>query len=85
MTGAQSPEIEARVAALQLATGCRVVLRPVSTPDPAFRGSLRRRGRLITIEYHGRIAGFFWDYDIIEQLLTYAEAGRTDVVLHEGE
>lgn len=38
---------------------------------------------MVLVEYRDDVAGYFWHYDIIEELLEHLEQGRLSVVLHE--
>ena len=85
MTGGESPAILRRVKALEQATGRRVVLRGLHPVDETFRGRVVAGPGLIVLEYRDDTAGYYWHYPIIESLLSYAESGCLDVVVHEGE
>ena len=64
--------------------GLRVVLRPVQSPEPAFRGRLSRRPGYLLVEYADRTAGYFWDLDLLRELLDHARAGRHELTVWEG-
>jgi len=64
--------------------GLPVVLRPVQTPEPAFRGRLSRRRGYLLVEYADRTAGYFWDLDLLRELLDHARAGRQELTVWEG-
>lgn len=85
MRGVESPVIAARIARLEKRLGLRVVVRGVRSPDPAFRGRLRRVPGAVVVEWRDDTAGYFWHYDILEQLLGHLERGCVSLTLRDGE
>jgi hypothetical protein len=78
-------EITERISRLEQALGRRVVLRGVRVPDPLFRGRVSERKGVVVLEYRDAEVGYFWHYDIIEELLLLAGQGKLNVVLYEGD
>lgn len=85
MRDAESPVIAARIARLEKRLGLRVVVRGVRSPDPTFRGGLRRIPGAVVVQWRDDTAGYFWHYDIIEQLLGHLERGCVNLTLRDGE
>lgn len=85
MTAQESPAILRRLQRLERSTGRRVVLRGVHPVDATFRGKIACSPGLIIIEYRDDTAGYYWHYEIVEKLLSCAEAGCLDLVVREGE
>jgi hypothetical protein len=82
---AESPAILREVAALEGQIGRRIALRAVREPDPSFRGRISERPGYLLVEYRDDTAGYFWHYDIIEELLRHLSRGSRSVMLCEGE
>jgi len=78
-------ELRRRVEALETNTGRLVVLRGAHWPDPGLRGRLSQRAGAIVLEYRDDVAGFFWHYDLIAELLDHAERGHLEATLRDSE
>ncbi len=63
--------------------GHRIVLRSVRPPEREFRGRIVSRGGYLLLEYHDETAGYFWDHDIIRELLALVREGYRDFVLYD--
>ena len=85
MRSAESPVIAARVARLEKLLGLRILVRGVRFSDPSFRGRLRRVPGAVVVEWRDDTAGYFWHYDILEQLLGHLERGCVSLTLRDGE
>lgn len=72
-----------RVQALEKQLGVTIVLRPLHSPDPAFRGRISRHGNRVVLEYRDRVPGFFWHYDILRELFAHVEAGCWELTLRD--
>lgn len=79
-------DIDQRIKRIESQTGKRVLLRPVRSRNPALRGRVAERGAHFVLEYREETAGYFWDHDIVRELLTCIEKGlgRT-VALYDGD
>jgi hypothetical protein len=73
--------LQRRVRELEKHLGMAIVLRPLHSPDPTFRGRISRRGNRVVLEYRDRLPGFFWHYDILRELFSHLEAGCMDLTL----
>jgi hypothetical protein len=76
--------IDERLASLERRLGKRLLLRGVRTPDAAFRGRVAERAHCLVIEYRDDLPGFFWHYEIIEELLDRVERGERSFTVFEG-
>jgi hypothetical protein len=76
--------IEARIATLERKLGKQVMLRGVRTLDSAFRGRVLDRAHCLVIEYRDDAPGYFWQYEIVEELLDRVERGERTITLFEG-
>jgi len=75
--------LESQVREVEQATGERIVLRGVKTPDPSVRGRISSRPGYLLLEYHDETAGYFWHHDIIRELLKLVREGQRDFVLYD--
>jgi hypothetical protein len=73
--------LRARIEAAEVNLSRRIVLRGARWPDCALRGRVTHRTGLIVLEYRDDIAGYFWHYDIIGELLDHVEKGHFEVTL----
>ena len=73
--------LRTRIEAVEKKLSRRIVLRGARWPDPALRGRVSHRSGLIVLEYRDDIAGYFWHYDIISELLGHVEKGHFEVTL----
>ena len=81
-SGARLPErLEKRRQEVEARLGRRVVVREVRTPDAGFRGRIRRRGKSLWLEYQISQVGYFWQAEVIEDLLELAAEGAEEVTL----
>ena len=85
MNSNESPTIMRRLGRLGRAMGKPLVLRGVRLWDTSFRGRILEKPDRIILEYRDDTAGYFWHYEIIEELLDHVAQNHTDVVLHEGD
>ena len=74
--------LESQVREVEQATGERIVLRGVKTPDPSVRGRISSRPSYLLLEYRDETAGYFWDCDIIRELLELVRQGQHDFTLY---
>ncbi len=78
-------KIDERIRKLERLRGKRIVLRGVRTNNAQFRGRLVERNGYIVIEYRDDKPGYFWHYEIIEELLDLVEKGSRNIILYEGD
>ncbi len=78
-------KIDERIRKLERLRGKRIVLRGVRTNNAQFRGRLVERNGYIVIEYRDDKPGYFWHYEIIEELLDLVEKGSCNIILYEGD
>jgi len=83
--GTESPAIRRRIACLEDRLGKAVVIRGVRHRNRSFRGRILSRPGCFVVEYRDDIAGYFWHYEIIEELLNHLEHSRCNVVVYEGD
>ena len=55
--------------------GRPLVIRTVRVEDPDFRAQVRVGPSAVIIEYVEELPGFFWGYELLEELLEYVEQG----------
>jgi hypothetical protein len=70
-----SSSLDHRVHELEARLGRRIILRPTRGPDRNFRGRIALTPRAVLLEYRDETAGYFWDCDIIAELLDHLAAG----------
>ena len=75
--------LESQVCEVEQATGERIVLRGVKTPDSSVRGRISSRPGYLLLEYRDETAGYFWHHDIIRELLELVRQGQHDFVLYD--
>ncbi len=73
--------LESQVREVEQQIGKRIVLRGIKTPDPTFRGCISSRPGYLLLEYRDETAGYFWDCDIMKELLGLVRRGHRDFVL----
>ena len=78
-------KIDERIRKLEQLRRKRIVLRGVRTNDPHFRGRLLERKSYIVLEYRDDKPGYFWQYEIIEELLDLVEKESSNIILYEGD
>ncbi len=77
--------LEQRLRDLQARLGKAILVRGVHAPEPEFRGRIIERPRHIVIEYRDDNPGYFWDQDLLAELVEYLEQGRVNVTLLEND
>jgi hypothetical protein len=77
--------IDDRIRKLEKLRGKRIVLRGVRTSNKHFRGRLVERHGYIVLEYRDDQPGYFWHYEIIEELLGLVEKRSGNIILYEGD
>ena len=75
--------LELQVREVEQATGERIVLRAVRTPDPSVRGRIIARPGYLLLQYRDETAGYFWEHEIIRELLELVRQGERDTVLYD--
>ena len=75
--------LESQVREVEQATGARIVLRGIKTPDPSVRGRISSRPGYLLLEYRDETAGYFWHHDIIRELLALVRQRHRDFVLYD--
>lgn len=68
-------DIDSRIAQVEAATGKRLIVRTVRTPEPEFRAWVQVRPSAVVIEYVEELPGYFWGFELLERLLGWVEAG----------
>ena len=76
--------LEERVRGLEARLGKRIIIRSVRTPEEEFRGRVKIGARAVLIEYQEDTPGYFWGYELLEELLDYVEEGGPSAVIYEG-
>lgn len=81
MRKAELPDnLRRQVEALEQRWNRPILLRSCRWPDPGLRGRVRRSHGAIVVEYRDDVAGYFWHFDIISELLRHVERGEFDVI-----
>ena len=73
-----------RVRRLEEGLGKRLIIRSVRTPEEGFRGRVQVGARTVLIEYQEDVPGYFWGYELLEELLDYVEGGGPSALMYEG-
>ena len=71
------------VAEVEEHIGKPVVLRAIRTPEAEVRGRIVSRPGYLLLEYRDETAGYFWEHDIIRELLELVRQGERDTVLYD--
>ena len=74
--------IDARIAHVEEVVGKPLIVRAVVTPEPQFRGYVEVRADSIVIEYAEETPGYFWGYELLEELLDWVESGGDSAWFH---
>lgn len=77
--------IDERVRRLERLRGKRIVLRGMRTTNAHFRGRLIERNGYIVLQYRDDRPGYFWHYEIIEELLDLVEKQSGSITLYDGD
>ncbi len=77
-------EIDRLVKETEKKIGKPIVLRGIQSPDREWRGHIAQRPGYVLIEYRDDMAGYFWHYDIIRQLVALVASGRRNIAVYEG-
>jgi len=86
MAHLSDPDIEARIRRIEGVTGKPVILRSVRPSCHCFRGRVTERSNCFLIEYRDETPGYFWDHDLIRELLMCIEQHRgRKVTLYDGD
>ncbi len=75
------PGLKKRLKEVEAKVGKPIALRAVRLPEENVRGRITDKGRYVLIEYRDDVPGFFWDVDIIRELLKAAEEGRLGAII----
>ena len=79
-------EIDERLQRIEEATGKPVVIRAVRPQQCCFRGRVQERGGCFLVEYYDDTPGYFWDHDIVRELLECIERRRGQkITLYDGD
>ena len=73
--------LDRRVQELGARLGKRILLRAVRTPERNFRGRIASIPGAVVLEYRDETAGYFWDCDIVHELLDHLAAGGGEIAL----
>ncbi|MBM3498172.1 MAG: hypothetical protein FJX74_05830 [Armatimonadetes bacterium] len=86
MAHLSDPDIDARIRRIEGVTGKPVILRPVRPSCRCFRGRVVERSHCFLIEYRDEQPGYFWDLDLLRELLDCVEQQRgRNVTLYDGD
>lgn len=77
--------LDARIRQVEERLGRPLVIRTVRVEDPGFRAQVRVLGSAVIIEYVEELPGYFWGYELLEQLLDHLEAGGGSATFREGD
>lgn len=75
------PGLKKRLKEVETKIGKPIILRAVRLPEQNMRGRVTDKRSHILLEYRDDVPGFFWDVDVIRELLTALEEGRTGPLL----
>ncbi len=75
--------LESQVREVEQQIGKPIVLRGIKTPDRALRGRISSGPGYLLLEYRDETAGYFWDCDIMKELLELVRRGHRDSVLYD--
>ena len=75
--------LESLVCQVEAETGQRLVLRAMHAPERNLRGRLSPRPGYLLVEYRDDTPGYFWDHDIIRELLALIRQGQRDFALYD--
>jgi hypothetical protein len=79
-------DIAERIRRIETARGKTVILRPVRSTLPCFRGRVTEKRDCFVLEYRDDTPGFFWHHDILRELLSCIEDQRgRSVTLYDGD
>jgi hypothetical protein len=76
--------LDERVKQVEAHVGKRLIIRSVRTPEEGFRGRVQVGVRSVLIEYREDTPGYFWGYELLEELLDHVEQGRPSAIIYEG-
>ena len=76
-------DIDTRIAQVEEATGKRLIVRAIATPEPEFRGWVEVRPSTVVIEYVEELPGYFWGFELLERLLRWVESGGGSAWFYE--
>ncbi len=76
--------LEERIRRLEERLAKRLIIRSVRTPEQGFRGRVEIGAHSILIEYREDTPGYFWGYELLEELLEHVEQGRPSAIIYEG-
>jgi len=79
-------DIAERIGRIEAVHGKTVLLRPVHSALPCFRGRVTEKRDCFVLEYRDDTPGFFWHHDILRELLSCIEEKRgKSVTLYDGD
>ena len=82
MSARDLPEkLQRRITAIERLIRRKVIVRAARWPQPHLRGRIGERAGAVVVEYKDETAGYFWDIDLINELLDYVEQGCFEVIL----
>ena len=77
--------LDARIHQVQQRVGKPLLIRTVRTDEPDFRARVQVRASAVIIEYVEELPGYFWGYELLEELLDYVEDGGGSATFHADE
>lgn len=76
-------EIDRRIADIEAELGRRLIVREVRTPERTLRGRVEVRASTVLIEYCAELQGYFWGYELLEELLDWVESEARSACFYE--
>ena len=77
-------QLDERIRQVEARLGKRLTIRTVRLDDPDFRARVRVGAQMVVIEYVEELPGYFWGYELLEELLDYVDSGGISAVFDEG-
>jgi len=76
-------EIDRRIADIEARLGKRLIVREVRTPERTLRGRVEVRASTVLIDYCAELPGYFWGYELLEELLDWVEGEGRSACFYE--
>ncbi len=75
--------IDARIAQVEETIGKKLIVRSITTPEPQFRAWVEVRPSAVVVEYTEELPGYFWGFELLEELLQWIESGGDSAWFYE--
>ena len=79
-----TPRLDRRITELEARLGKRLLIRSIRTSAEGFRARVCVRAFSVVVEYVEELPGYFWGYELLEELLDYVEGGGPSAIFYEG-